>query len=517
VSETAPTVSVVLRTYQHARFIAQAIDSVLIQRAPFAYELIVAEDCSTDGTRQIVAGYAERHRDTIGTVLPRRNVGHGEILRRGLAQARGELIAYLDGDDYWTSPLKLARQADFLARNPDCASCFHDVSLVYDDAGAPSGTVSPGLAGDRFTLEQIVMECFVPAPSMMFRREVLRALPAWSFDSAWIDWLIHIRSAQLGLLGYLPQAMAAYRVHPGGMFSGLDRAQQLQEDVTFYERLAPELPEQRELIERCVAYRRAQLAVERLGVPFSSCVVLVDPRREARPYFNGRHARALPRREGHEVSELHAIREASCALPLATRDYGTNGRASEGESGCYVVVPGWAAGWVRQRPQLRRYLQEHGEVVCRDEWVVVHRMRPPAQADGRIAPRGACRVEVRALTAPAELAGANVEAPASGELVPVHAIALVGWVLGGERQVEAIELECAGELVWRAPVHLARPDVQAAFPDHPAASPGFATTYNAEGSPAGTVTSVVAVLRDGARAPFAELRLRDPREEAAAP
>ena len=67
------------------------------------------------------------------------------------------------------------------------------------------------------------------------------------------------------------------------MFSSLDRVTQLEEDAHFYARFLPQLPEQRELIERCLAHRKAQLAIERLGVPFDSCVVLADPRREFRP------------------------------------------------------------------------------------------------------------------------------------------------------------------------------------------------------------------------------------------
>jgi glycosyltransferase involved in cell wall biosynthesis len=502
-------VSVVLRTYDHVRFIAQAIESVLIQRAPFPFELVIGEDCSTDGTREIVEEYVRRHPERIRAVLPEHNVGHGEILRRALDATSGEFVAYLDGDDYWTSPAKLARQVAFLEQNRDCASCFHDVSLIYDEAGMPSGAVSPGLGEQRFALEQIVMECFIPAPAMMFRREVAEALPEWVFGSAWIDWLIHIRSAQLGSLGYLPQPLAAYRVHRGGMFSGLDRVSQLEEDVGFYRRLAPEVPEQRELIERCVAFRQAQLAIERLGVPFNACVVLVDPRRELRPYFNGRHARSLPRREGREVTELRTIREAAPTLPTATRDYGPAGGALNGAHSCYAVVPRTATEWLNDRPQLKCYLEEHGEVAWQDEWVVVHELEPLAQADAKVTSRGARRVEVTMPPPPPELAGGYLDSPASGVLLPAHAISVVGWALGRERPAVAIEFESGGDVIWRAPVHVRRPDVVEAFPDLAVGAPGFETTLNAQELPNGSVTTVLAVLAGGMRAPFAELRLRD--------
>jgi glycosyltransferase involved in cell wall biosynthesis len=516
---TAPRVSVVLRTYDHARFIAQAIESVLIQRAPFSFELVIGEDCSSDGTRAIVERYARERPEIVRTVLPERNLGHGEILRLALAEARGDFVAYLDGDDYWTSPAKLARQVAFLEQSPDCASCFHDVSLVYDEAGLPSGSISPGFGEERFGLEQIVMECFVPAPAMMFRREIAEALPGWVFDSAWIDWLIHIRSAQLGAIGYIPQPLAAYRVHRGGMFSGLDRVSQLEGDLDFYRRLEPEMPEQRDLIERCVGFRQAQLAVERLGVPFDACVVLVDPRHELRPYFNGRHARNLPRREGHEVTELQAIREAAPSLPAATRDYGPAGATLDGARGCYAVIPRGAMEWVDQRPQLARYLEQNGEVAWQDEWVVVHELEPLEKVEGRAHSRGARRVEVTMLPRPDELAGGHLDAPASGALLPAHAITVVGWVLGQERRVVAIEFEVGGETIWRAPVGVERPDVAEAFPEQEVEAPGFETTLNVQELPAGSAVGAWAVFADGSRARFAELRLdvRDEAEQAAAP
>jgi len=509
-----PKVSVVLRTYDHAGFIAQAIESVLIQRAPFPFELVIAEDCSTDGTREIARGYAERNPELVGLVLPERNVGHGEIFRLGLEAARGSFIAYLDGDDYWTSRSKLARQVGFFEANPDCASCFHDVSLVYDEAGLPSGTVSPRLAEGRFGIEQILMECFVPAPAMMFRSEVARDLPPWVFESAWIDWLIHIKAAERAPLGYLPEALAAYRVHKGGMFSALDRVSQLEEDERFYARLLPELPGHRELIERCLAFRQSQLAIERLGVPFDACVVLVDPLHEFRPYFNGRHARNLPRREGHEVTELEAIRAAARSLPAAVEDYGAQvpapGRTA---AGCYVVVPCGAAAWLEGRPDLRDYLARHGEVAWEDGSVTVHEL-PPVASEGPVkGSRGACRVEVRLLRGAGDVPAAFLDAPASGTLLPAHAVTVAGWVVGPDGPPVLVDFEADGELIWRAPVQRERTDVVEAFPSLPVGRPGFQTTLNAEQVRNGAAATAVAVFGDGTRLPFAELSFGAPRRE----
>jgi hypothetical protein len=503
----AVNVSVVLRTYNHAPWIAQAIESVLLQRAGFAFELIVAEDCSTDGTRAIVERYAARHPDVIRPLLPERNLGHGEILRRALAAVTGRHVAYLDGDDYWTSTAKLARQVEFLERNPECPSCFHDVSLIYDDAGVPSGALTPHFAEERFGLEQILMECFIPAPAMMFRREVAEQLPAWVFESAWIDWLIHIRAAQSGPIGYLPEALAAYRVHRGGMFSALDRVSQLEEDLRFYPRLLAELPHQRELIERCLANRHAQLAIERLGVSFDSCVVLVDPSRQFRPYFNGRHARSLPRRDGREVTELEAIREAARELGEVVGDYGAHACHSARQSGCYVVVPRDAARWVAEQASLSAYLARNARVAHENAWAIVHALEPLTDV-GAVAsgPGGLRRIDVAMLLGASGDPAGFLDAPRSGDRMPAHAVTIAGWIVGHGGTAESIDFEVDGEVVWRAPVSRARGDVLDAFPGVAVANCGFQTTLNVHEIPPDAVTVLLAVFADGTRVPLAELR-----------
>jgi glycosyltransferase involved in cell wall biosynthesis len=508
-----PLVSVVLRTYGHAPFVAQAIESVLIQRTDFPFELVIGEDCSTDGTREIVEAYGRMHPAVVRPVLPEQNVGHGEMLRQALAATQGELIAYLDGDDYWSSTAKLARQVEFLRANPDCHDCFHDVSLVYDEAGMPSGTISPRLAEEHFGIEQIVMECFVPAPAMMFRRSVFEELEPAAFDSAWLDWIIHVQAATHGPLGYLPEVMACYRVHRGGMFSALDRISQLEEDAYFYARLLPQLPDQRDLIERCLAHRKVQLAIERLGVTFDSCVILADPRREFRPYFNGRHARALPRREGREVTELQAIREAAATLPPAVEDYGTGiARAGDGTGGCLLAVPSPAAEWLERHPDLVEYLGKNGRVVWDDDWVTVHQLEPLASDGDDQRERASRRVQVRPLCGTAELPAAFFDAPSDGALVPAHAVMVTGWLAGAGGRAEAVEFEHEGELIWRAPVTRVRPDVGKLFPEAEAETPGFQTTLNVcDLSPRGVVR-VIGAFADGSRVPIGELRFEAPGE-----
>ena len=208
---------------------------------PSAFELVIGEDCSSDGTREIVKRVRRAPSGaSIRAVLPERNVGHGEIFRRALEATRGRVHRL----SRRRRLLDLAGEAAHARstsskRNPDCASCFHDVSLVYDEARhALRARSVPGLSEERFSLEDILAGLLrAGAGGDVPPRGRPTGCRRWAFDVGWIDWLIHICAATLGPIGYIPQPLAAYRVHQGGMFSALDRISQLEEDLPFYERL----------------------------------------------------------------------------------------------------------------------------------------------------------------------------------------------------------------------------------------------------------------------------------------
>ena len=123
-------VSVLVMTYNHIDFIAQALDSVLEQQVCFDYEILISEDCSIDGTREVVLAYQRRFPQKIRLLLSGQNMRSNEIVVRGINAAKGQYIALLDGDDYWISPNKLQSQVDFLDSNPECSMCFHNAKVL---------------------------------------------------------------------------------------------------------------------------------------------------------------------------------------------------------------------------------------------------------------------------------------------------------------------------------------------------------------------------------------------------
>jgi glycosyltransferase involved in cell wall biosynthesis len=220
-------VSVAMLTYNHERYIAQAIESVLAQRG-VEFELGISEDCSTDRTREIVDEYAARHPDRIRVLPPEPNLGMTRAFVRGLEAATGRYVALLDGDDYWTSPDKLRIQADYLDAHPECAICFHNVTVRYEDGSVephPFHTPEPRQYLSRVmprpvsTLADVVRGNFIQTCSVMFRRGLFDAFPSWFTDLAVADWPLHVLNAEHGDIGYIDADMAVYRVHAGGVWS----------------------------------------------------------------------------------------------------------------------------------------------------------------------------------------------------------------------------------------------------------------------------------------------------------
>src|SRR5919202_3380596 len=123
-------VSVLMITYNQEAFIAQAIRSALMQITDFDYEIVIGDDCSTDGTRDIVADLARKHPSKIRPLFQDVHLGVNRNLVSTLKACTGQYVAILEGDDYWTTQKKLQLQVNFLDCHYDYAICFHNVQVV---------------------------------------------------------------------------------------------------------------------------------------------------------------------------------------------------------------------------------------------------------------------------------------------------------------------------------------------------------------------------------------------------
>ncbi|KLU65075.1 putative glycosyltransferase EpsE [Desulfosporosinus acididurans] len=134
--ETLIQVSIIVLTYNHAAYIRQAIDSILMQKVNFNYEILVGDDCSTDGSQEILKEYESKYPQIFRLFLRETNIGPTKNLFQLYQSANGEYIAQLESDDYWSDECKLQKQIDFLNQNEEYIGCSHLCTVVDEDGEA---------------------------------------------------------------------------------------------------------------------------------------------------------------------------------------------------------------------------------------------------------------------------------------------------------------------------------------------------------------------------------------------
>lgn len=236
--------SVLMVTYNHGRFIRQAMESVLSQQTDFDYELIVGDDCSTDDTREIVRDYARKYPDRIRAVFWPENVGARRNFGQIYFDSRGEYAATLEGDDYWTCPHKLQRQVEFLETHRDCSMCFHSAMMVWEDGSHPPTPHHPPGRKALYGLEDALVRCFVHVSSKVTRNKLFDEFPDWYWRSPVGDWPFLVLHAMRGKIGYIDECWSVYRQHGGGVHSSLSTAARLEQRLgvvrIFREVMGPE-------------------------------------------------------------------------------------------------------------------------------------------------------------------------------------------------------------------------------------------------------------------------------------
>jgi glycosyltransferase involved in cell wall biosynthesis len=238
--------SVLLMTYNHAPFVEQAVRSVLDQQTNFPFEVVIAEDFSTDDTAAIVSRVETAHPDRIRVLRRGRNLGIQDNFIDAYSQCRGEYVATLDGDDYWTAPDKLQRQVNLLDRNPRYSFCFHNVREVVDppdEGGKVVGATSEGRAGrTEFELEDLVTGNFVPFGSVVARAGLIPEFAPWVREVPGIDWIFGLLNARQGPFARIDGCLGVYRKHSVGVWTSMSWARQINTVLRIYDGIRGDLP-----------------------------------------------------------------------------------------------------------------------------------------------------------------------------------------------------------------------------------------------------------------------------------
>lgn len=215
-----PFVSIFMITYNHENFIGKAIESVLMQKTSFPIKIFIGEDYSSDKTRDICLKYYRENPEIIELILNPQNIGATKNARQvfnSCFSSGAKYIAMLEGDDYWTDPLKLQKQIDFLEGNNDFAICFHNMEVIYDD-GRKSHASNPSDQKSITTIEDLALGNYIYTASCVFRNGLIPAYPPWFANITVGDYVLHMLNAEHGKIKYLAEPMGVYRVHRNGVW-----------------------------------------------------------------------------------------------------------------------------------------------------------------------------------------------------------------------------------------------------------------------------------------------------------
>lgn len=212
--ESPILVSVLCTAYNHEPYLRQCLDGIVMQQTDFRFEAIIHEDASVDGTRAIIEEYAERYPDIIVPIYQTVNQGgKGNLYPRVLFPAsRGTYIAFCEGDDYWTDPLKLQKQVDKIEADPQCGIVCSFWDNYDQESGKRWTTTFPVLEG--MVYEQLLQgKIHIRTVTALFRKSLLDNFPLLDpkryqcGDSLWFPTL-----AAVSRVAIVPESTCVYRI-----------------------------------------------------------------------------------------------------------------------------------------------------------------------------------------------------------------------------------------------------------------------------------------------------------------
>jgi glycosyltransferase involved in cell wall biosynthesis len=220
-----PMISICCITYNHEKFIAEALDSFLMQKTKYPFEIVVGEDKSTDGMLNVLNDYRQRYPNIIKLITSEKNVGANANFFRSIGACKGEFIALCEGDDFWRDDKKLERQVTFLRDNPEYVITFSDCQ-PFGERGPLQGNFGGALRDlskddlKRATPIYTLTACF---------RNVIKEFPPEMELTKVGDLFLWSLLGHHGKGKFLRDAVpAGYRIHAGGVHSSQSRASQME-------------------------------------------------------------------------------------------------------------------------------------------------------------------------------------------------------------------------------------------------------------------------------------------------
>lgn len=229
VSEELPLVSICCLVYNHGKYLKEALDGFLMQKTTFPFEIVIHDDASTDNSASIIKEYALKHPKIFKPLYQTENqkskVKSGMNPRFNFPRAKGKYIALCEGDDYWTDPLKLQKQVDFLEGHPDYGICCHNVLEINSLGREGRGCIPNVLDNHSYSIQDYILNNRTATCSILLKRELFK-LPNWFSSLPFGDLgvvLIVLKESKSQKGFVFKDTMGVYRVHEGGIHGSLKK------------------------------------------------------------------------------------------------------------------------------------------------------------------------------------------------------------------------------------------------------------------------------------------------------
>ncbi len=215
-------VSVVIISYNQGKYIRQALDGVVSQQTNFPFEVIVADDSSTDDTLAVCRDFESKY-SFVRVEQSDKNLGYSKNWERALSIGSGEYLAIFEGDDYWTDNLKLQKQSDYLDTNPDCGMCYTDCDIYNEETNMLQKNIFSNGVSVFNSENPIFSKGYGGNVTWMIRRKTLVST-ALSIpdDHPDIPWLLAYEFCLHTLIGFIPGSTGVWRMHKGSLSNDID-------------------------------------------------------------------------------------------------------------------------------------------------------------------------------------------------------------------------------------------------------------------------------------------------------
>lgn len=235
-----PLVSISVVTYNHANYIKECLDGILMQQTSFPFEIILGEDESNDGTREICLEYAKKYPDKIKLFLRSRKdviyingnpTGRFNMIEN-LKAAKGKYIALCEGDDYWTDPFKLQKQVNQLVQDKDIVLSFHSIKILNSKGNLVDDFITNVPKKYQSINDLAEFGNYIHTPSVVFKN-IIKFFPFELKEAPFGDYFLYMMLAEKGKIAYINDKMAVYR-YQVGMISKMDENKMILASVKLY-------------------------------------------------------------------------------------------------------------------------------------------------------------------------------------------------------------------------------------------------------------------------------------------